>query len=224
MAIPGSDPPEDKRSPLRRLFSSRSFIALFITNALAFGGEQMRFAAQSWWILEEGGSKTEMGFAAGLRVIPVVIITPYPGVLIDRLGAKRILAVVQAFLLLLAIITGLILLVDRVQIWHVVVRSTVGGVDDCVRSSLQADARSRSRPKRHIVAGELNEPDRHCRWPYPRTVCRRDLDRCPQRGTGAFWSGSRLQPRFDPIFFDAQQPPCSARQVRFQECSSKVRP
>ena len=61
---------EDKRSPLRRLFTSRSFMALFISNALGFGGEQMRLAAQSWWILDEGGSKSEMGIAAGLRVIP----------------------------------------------------------------------------------------------------------------------------------------------------------
>jgi hypothetical protein len=42
---------EDKRSPLRRLFTSRSFVALFVSNALGFGGEQMRLAAQSWWIL-----------------------------------------------------------------------------------------------------------------------------------------------------------------------------
>jgi hypothetical protein len=30
----------------------------------------MRLAAQSWWILDEGGPKSEMGIAAGLRVIP----------------------------------------------------------------------------------------------------------------------------------------------------------
>ena len=38
----------DTRSPLRRLFTSRSFMALFISNALGFTGEQMRLAAQSW--------------------------------------------------------------------------------------------------------------------------------------------------------------------------------
>ncbi len=74
---------EDTRSPLRRLISSRSFVALFAANALAFGGEQMRFAAQSWWILDEGGSKSEMGLAAGLRFIPVIIISLYAGVMID---------------------------------------------------------------------------------------------------------------------------------------------
>ena len=119
--------PEDTRSPLRRLFSSRSFVALFVSNALGFGGEQMRLAAQSWWILDEGGSKTEMGLAAGLRVIPVVIISLYAGVMIDRVGGKRVLILERLLLIFLAIVTALILLIDQVQIWHIVVLSTIAG-------------------------------------------------------------------------------------------------
>lgn len=117
----------DTRSPLRRLFSSRSFMALVISNALGFTGEQMRLAAQSWWILEQGGSKTEMGVAAGLRVIPILIITLYAGVLIDRVGGRRILIIERMFLILLAALTGLILLFDQVEIWHVIVLSTLAG-------------------------------------------------------------------------------------------------
>ncbi|MCZ6852782.1 MAG: MFS transporter [Gammaproteobacteria bacterium] len=117
----------DTRSPLRRLFTSRSFMALFVSNALGFGGEQMRLAAQSWWILDEGGSKTEMGIAAGLRVIPVVIISLYAGVLIDRVGGKRVLILERLLLIFLAIITGLILLIDEVEIWHIVVLATIAG-------------------------------------------------------------------------------------------------
>ncbi|MCI0871804.1 MAG: MFS transporter, partial [Chloroflexi bacterium] len=117
----------DKRSPLRRLFTSRSFVALFVSNALGFGGEQMRLAAQSWWILDEGGSKTEMGIAAGLRVVPVVIISLYAGVLIDRVGGKRVLILERLLLIFLAIITGLILLIDEVEIWHIVVLATIAG-------------------------------------------------------------------------------------------------
>jgi MFS family permease len=118
---------KDSRSPLRRLFTSRSFVALFFSNVLGFGGEQMRLAAQSWWILDEGGSKTEMGVAAGLRVIPVVVITLYAGVLIDRVGGRRVLILERALLIFLAAITGLILLFDQVQIWHVIVLSTIAG-------------------------------------------------------------------------------------------------
>ncbi len=60
----------DSRSRFRRLLTTRGFLALVVSNGLGFGGEQMRLAAQSWWILDEGGSKSEMGIAAGLRVTP----------------------------------------------------------------------------------------------------------------------------------------------------------
>jgi MFS family permease len=125
-----TDAPEttqDARSPLWRLFTSRSFVALFVSNALGFGGEQMRLAAQSWWILDEGGSKTEMGVAAGIRVIPVVLLTLYAGVLVDRVGGRRVLILERILLILLAAITGAILLFDQVEIWHVVVLSTIAG-------------------------------------------------------------------------------------------------
>jgi MFS family permease len=118
---------EDNRSPLRRLLASRSFVALFAANALSFGGEQMRLAAQSWWILDEGGSKSEMGLAAGLRFIPVIIITLYAGVMIDRFGGKRMMILEMGILIFLAIITAAILLFDHVEIWHIVVLSTLAG-------------------------------------------------------------------------------------------------
>ena len=118
---------EDKRSPIRRLISSRSFVALFAANGLAYGGEQMRLAAQSWWILEEGGSKSEMGLAAGLRFIPVLVISLYAGVMIDRFGGKRMMIIERAFLIFLAIVTATILLFDSVEIWHIVVLSTLAG-------------------------------------------------------------------------------------------------
>ncbi|MDA1280022.1 MAG: MFS transporter [Chloroflexi bacterium] len=117
----------DTRTPLRRLFTSRSFVALFLSNALGFGGEQMRLAAQSWWILDEGGSNTVMGVAAGLRVVPVIVLTLYAGVLIDRFGGKRMLIMERAILIVLALATAGILLFDQVEIWHIVVLSTLAG-------------------------------------------------------------------------------------------------
>jgi MFS family permease len=102
-------------------------VALFISNALGFGGEQMRLAAQSWWILDEGGSKTEMGLAAGLRIFPVVIISLYAGVMIDRIGGKRVLIFERLILIVLAMVTGVILLFDQVEVWHIIILATLAG-------------------------------------------------------------------------------------------------
>ena len=118
---------DDTRSRFRRLLTTRGFVALVTANALGFGGEQMRIAAQSWWILDEGGSNTAVGLAAGLRVIPVVLISLYAGVMIDRFGGKRVLLVERWLLVALALVTALVLLSDGAKVWHIVALSTIAG-------------------------------------------------------------------------------------------------
>ena len=117
----------DSRSQFRQLLTTRGFLALVVSNALGFGGEQMRLAAQAWWILDEGGSNTAVGLSAGLRAVPVVLISLYAGVMIDRFGGKRVLLVERWLLVLLALATAFVLLWDGVEVWHIVVLSTVAG-------------------------------------------------------------------------------------------------
>lgn len=56
-----------------------------------------------------------------------MIITLYAEVLIDRVGGKRVLILERILLIFLAVITGLILLFDQVEIWHIIVLSTITG-------------------------------------------------------------------------------------------------
>ena len=84
-------------------------------------------AVQAWWILDEGGSNTAVGLAAGLRVVPVVLISLYAGVMIDRFGGKRVLLVERWLLVALALATALVLLSDGARIWHIVMLSTIAG-------------------------------------------------------------------------------------------------
>ena len=117
----------DSRSSFRRLLTTPGFVALVTANALGFGGEQMRLAAQSWWILDGGGSNTAVGLAAGLRVIPAVLIGLYAGVMIDRFGGKRVLLLERLLLVALALATALVLLSDEAKVWHIVTLSTIAG-------------------------------------------------------------------------------------------------
>ena len=117
----------ESRSSFRRLLTTHGFVTLVVADTLVFTGEQMRIVAQSWWILDEGGSNTAVGLAAGLRLIPIVLISLYAGVMIDRFGGKRMLLVERWLLVALALATALILLSDRVELWHMVALSTIAG-------------------------------------------------------------------------------------------------
>lgn len=120
-------PPAKTRSPIVKLLRSRSFVALFGSSILGVTGENMRIAAQSWWILDAGGSNTQVGLAAGLRIIPLFILTLYAGVLVDRVGGKRVMIAMRLILLVLALATALILFSDNPQIWQVIAIAVVAG-------------------------------------------------------------------------------------------------
>ena len=117
----------DSRPAFRRLLTTQGFIALVAANTLGFGGEQMRIAAQSWWILDEGGSNTAVGLAAGLRVVPVILISLYAGVMVDRFGGRRVLFVERLLLVSLALATSFVLLTGEARVWHIVALSTIAG-------------------------------------------------------------------------------------------------
>ena len=115
-------------NPVIELLQS-PFKWLFCSNLANAVGIELRLMAQSWLILELGGSQVWVGAANGLRVIPFVLASLVVGVLIDRVGGRTILLWDRLGLLLIAGVTSMIVLAGVVQVWHVVVLSVaVGGV------------------------------------------------------------------------------------------------
>ncbi len=72
-------------------------------------------------------ANTEVGLAAGLRFVPVILISLYAGVMIDRFGAKRVFLIERWLLVALALVTALIFLSGSAEIWHIVTLSTIAG-------------------------------------------------------------------------------------------------
>ena len=102
---------------------------LFWSNLANAVGYELRVMAQSWLILELGGSQVWVGAATGLRVVPFLLASLVAGVLIDRIGGRTILLWDRVGLLVLAGATAVIVLLDMAQVWHVVALSlAVGGV------------------------------------------------------------------------------------------------
>jgi MFS family permease len=114
--------------PVLQLFRS-PFKWLFFGNLLSAIGFELRLMAQSWLILELGGSQVWVGAATGLRVVPFLLASLVAGVLIDRIGGRTILLWDRLGLLLLAAATYAIVALGVAQVWQVVALSiAVGGV------------------------------------------------------------------------------------------------
>ena len=72
-------------------------------------GTWMQRVAQDWLVLElSNGSALAVGVTTGLQFLPMLVLTPYGGLIADRFDKRRILKITQSWLALCAAVLGLL--------------------------------------------------------------------------------------------------------------------
>src|SRR3954453_14308698 len=109
----------------------------------------MQRVAQDWLVLRlTDGSGTALGITTGLQFLPVLLLSPYAGVIADRFPKRRLLQLTQATMALASLLLGLIAVLGVAQTWHVYVIALAFGVGSAF------DA-----PARQSFVSEMVEPD-----------------------------------------------------------------
>jgi MFS family permease len=72
-------------------------------------GTWMQRVAQDWLVLElSGGSALAVGITTGLQSLPMLLLSPYAGVIADRFNKRQILKITQSWLALCAAALGVL--------------------------------------------------------------------------------------------------------------------
>jgi MFS family permease len=80
----------------------------------------MQRVAQDWLVLSlPGNGGTELGITTGLQFLPILLLSPYAGVVADRFPKRRLLQVTQATMALAALALGAIAAAGAAQTWLV---------------------------------------------------------------------------------------------------------
>jgi MFS family permease len=92
-------------------------------------GTWMQRVAQDWLVLQlTHGSGTALGITTGLQFLPVLLLSPYAGVIADRFPKRRLLQLTQALMAGASLLLGLITVLGVVEVWHVYALALVFGV------------------------------------------------------------------------------------------------
>lgn len=92
-------------------------------------GTWMQRVAQDWLVLHlPGNSGTELGITTGLQFLPILLLTPYAGVIADRFPKRRLMQVAQATMALTSLALGLVAVLGVAQTWHVYLIAFLFGV------------------------------------------------------------------------------------------------
>ncbi|WP_329560684.1 MFS transporter [Kitasatospora sp. NBC_01266] len=126
--------------PLLRSLDSPNFRLLAIGQLASNTGTWMQKVAQDWLVLKlSHGDGTALGITTALQFLPLLLLGPCGGVLVDRCPKRPILVAVQAALCVLALIPGFLAVTGTATLGSVYLLALVLGLTTVVeKPALQA--------------------------------------------------------------------------------------
>ena len=101
----------------------RNFRLFFWGQLISVIGVWMQSTAQQWLVYRITGSQTSLGLVTFISFLPVLILSLFMGVIVDRLPRRRILVVTQSWFMIGALVLAALTWLDLVQYWHILVLS-----------------------------------------------------------------------------------------------------
>jgi MFS family permease len=132
---------------LRSTFESlyvRDYRLYFAGQGISVIGNWVQKVAQAWLVLELTGSGTLLGVTVGLQQLPTLLLTPWGGLLADRLDRRRLLLWTQSAAVVPALALGALTALGQVTVWLVMALALALGVVEAV-----------DKPARHTFVADL---------------------------------------------------------------------
>jgi MFS family permease len=108
----------------------RNYRLFFGGQGISLIGTWMQRIAMSWLVYRLTKSAFLLGVVGFTGQIPIFVLTPFAGVLADRMNRHRILVVTQTLAMAQALILAILVLTDSIAIWHIISLSIFLGFVD----------------------------------------------------------------------------------------------
>lgn len=106
--------------PNFRLFWSGQCVSLV--------GTWIQRASQAWLVLEMTNSPFLLGLVGAMQFLPVLFLSLFAGVVVDRVSKRRLVMFMQLFLGVQALVLSMLVYLGKVQYWHVLTLALLQGV------------------------------------------------------------------------------------------------
>jgi len=106
----------------------RNFQLYFGGQLVSNAGTWMQIIAQGWLVYQLSHSDLTLGIVGFASAIPTLIISPWGGVIVDRVPKRSLLIITQAFAMLLAFILAVLAFTNIVQEWHIILLAAGLGI------------------------------------------------------------------------------------------------
>ncbi len=111
-----------------RAFRYRNYRLYFGGQGISLIGTWMQRIAMGWLVYRLTNSMFLLGFVGFLSALPMLFITPFAGVLVDRINRFQIVLWMQILATIQALILWLLVFTNTIQIWQIIVLSIFLGL------------------------------------------------------------------------------------------------
>jgi MFS family permease len=107
-------------SPTFRALHNPNYRRYALGSLVSNTGTWMQRVAQDWLVLRlTDGSGTALGITTGLQFLPVLLLSPYAGVVADRFSKRRLLQLTQLTMALASLLLGVLAVAGVATVWEV---------------------------------------------------------------------------------------------------------
>ncbi|WP_299050437.1 MFS transporter [uncultured Nocardioides sp.] len=116
-------------SPTFRALANPNYRRYAIGGAVSNTGTWMQRVAQDWLVLQlAANGALALGITTGLQFLPILLLSPFAGLVADRVAKRTLLQVTQLMMAGPALVLGLLAVTGTAETWHVYVLALVFGV------------------------------------------------------------------------------------------------
>ena len=110
----------------------RNYRLYFIGQSISLPGTWMQTIGQAWLVLKLTNSGTALGLVTALQFLPVLFFGAMGGVIADRLSKRKILYFTQTGSAALALILGILVAVNVIQLWMIYILASLLGLINAI--------------------------------------------------------------------------------------------
>lgn len=118
--------------PVFRALRHRNYRLFFFGQGASLIGTWMQQIAMSWLVYRLTGSVLLLGVVGFADKIAIVLVTPFAGVLLDRVRRDRVVLLAQILLLLEALVLAVLTLSGAIEVWQIMALSVFLGLVNAI--------------------------------------------------------------------------------------------
>lgn len=107
--------------------TSPSFRILWIAGWFWFLCRMMEMVVMSWLVLDLSNSPSQVAIAGSIRMVPMLLMGPFGGVLADKIPKKRMMITLQFMNIVAVLPMVVILATGSIELWHIYISTFIIG-------------------------------------------------------------------------------------------------